>query len=116
MSGAANFPIVAGSAWPSSGRGVAPVEKACNTNGLHGDKPPHPEPPGGGFRRIGAEKASRFDTGAAPGWHGPRLRAPFVAQVLAQVLFTPEPDVAAARAAYGGSPNIPSGILCDRSA
>ena len=34
-------------------------------------------------------------------WHGMRLSAPFVAQILGQVLPQSGPDVASARAAYG---------------
>ena len=62
-------------------------------------------------RRRGA---SRNDTTAdASFWNGPRLRAPFVAQVIGQVIGENAPDAQSALASYTQAE--PLHLFCDRS-
>lgn len=116
MTGAANFPVVPGAAWPGSRGIVAPVENISRSNGLHNDGGSGDRSGNAGTQRFAKKESSRFGTQSAPRWNGPRLTAPFVAQVLGQVLIPKTPDAAAAQAAYAGKPLFAEGSLVDASA
>lgn len=90
-----------GAAWAGSSRSLVPVEKTSADNGLHnrstaGERRREPSDD-----RISQQSLTRSGTESAPRWHGPRLSAPFVAQILGQVLPQSGPDALSARAAYG---------------
>jgi hypothetical protein len=67
------------------------VEKSPDCAGSEGEYPRNPEPRN---RRTSApDRRDMFRNGTetAPLWYGPRLRAPFVAQFIGQVLIEEEP-------------------------
>lgn len=115
MTGAANFPVVSAVAVPAAGRLVARIGKTFDSNSLHDNAAD------GRFERK--EKAlpaqqktvSQIETESAPRWHAQRFSAPFVAQILGQVLAQGSPDIASARAAYAGRAAIGRGRVFDRN-
>jgi hypothetical protein len=114
MTGTANFPLVTGAATPISRNAFVRVGKSCNGNGLHNDDA-EPQKRRDDFANRNASRTlSHSETVSAPRWYGPRLAAPFVAQILGQVLAHDTPDTLAARAAYQGTAGVPSGILLDQ--
>ena len=116
MTGAANFPVISGAAWPGSRDVVAPVQNISHSNGLHNDAGNRDRYGDGSAPRFARKESSRFGTYSASPWNGPRLTAPFVAQVLGQVLIPKTPDTDSARAAYAGKPLFAEGVLVDASA
>ena len=52
--------------------------------------------------------------GYEPDWNGPRLTAPFVAQVLGQVLTPDSETKVSALSAYRGESKVFRALLCDR--
>lgn len=62
-------------------------------------------------------RLSQIETASCdPNWNGPRLTAPFVAQVLGQVLTQDGEDRRSALSAYRGEAQVFSALLCDRRA
>jgi hypothetical protein len=100
MSGMTSFPLIAGAAIPGPRLPLARVEKASASSGLHNGQGPEEEHRQAETREGSRPALSRSGTEAAPCWNGPRWSAPFVAQILGQVLAQPAPDAASARAAY----------------
>ena len=100
MSGMTPFPLIGGAALPGPRLPLVRVEKASASNGLHNGQAPEEEHRQAETREGSRPTVSRSGTGAAPRWNGPRWSAPFVAQILGQVLAQPAPDAASARAAY----------------
>ena len=92
---------VAGAAWSGSAKARVRVEKASAGSGLHNRSEADKQRRESAADRIPQQSLSRTETETAPRWHGMRLSAPFVAQILGQVLPQSEPDALSARAAYG---------------
>jgi hypothetical protein len=115
MNATAKFAIV-GSTGHSAGWRTQPrVEKANASNAPHGERrdndvqtitlvPTRPR------ARLSQIETARYE----PDWNGPRLTAPFVAQVLGQVLSQNGNDSRSTLSAYRGEPQIFSALLCDR--
>jgi len=91
---------VAGAACGSA-KALVRVEKASAGSGLHNRSKADEQRRESAADRIPQQSLSRTETETAPRWHGTRLSAPFVAQILGQVLPQSGPDAASARAAYG---------------
>lgn len=87
MSGIGTFAIVARAPAQTLRAASARVEKACESNTLHNDAR-HEDFAAAGSARAHANSALQQNEtqSCAPLWHGPRLRAAFVAQVLGQVM------------------------------
>jgi hypothetical protein len=100
MSDLTAFPIISGAASSASGRSLARVEKPSRSSDLHDDTAGREGPREQTGDRLSPRAVSRSGTDDAPRWHGPRLSAPFAAQILGQVLPNSGPDAASARAAY----------------
>ena len=100
MSAISTLQILPNSIPAAAGSRAARVEKAADCAGLHGEyrgeaeprerRTPRPD-------RRAMSRAGTFET--APLWYGPRLRAPFVAQIIGQVLGA---EQATMRQAYRG--------------
>jgi hypothetical protein len=116
MNTAAKFAIVGTSAHSARFRAQVRVEKINASNAPHGErrhKDVHtitPAPSRTHPRLSQIETASHD-----PNWNGPRLAAPFVAQVLGQVLMQDD-SRRSALSAYRGEAQVFSALLCDRRA
>jgi len=114
MSGLTTFPLVSGTAPSGTGKSLARVEKPSRSNDLHNDMAGGEEPREKAGEPALPHRVSRSGTNDAPRWHGPRLSAPFAAQILGQVLPNSGPDPLWARAAYRKAPvRVPTGICLD---
>lgn len=79
-------PLPARAGAPSN-TAVARVQKTAESGGLHGEYRGEQGPRERRGQRIDRRAVSRAGTfETAPLWYGPRLRAPFVAQIIGQVL------------------------------
>lgn len=97
------------------GKSLARIEKPSAGSGLHDDATANEERHGASAQRTLPPRLSHSDTEDAPRWYGSRLTAPFVAQVLGQVLPRSNADAYAASAAYRSAPvRVPAGICIDR--
>jgi len=103
MNGAADFSLVSRVAQPTSRGIVARIEKISSCNGLQNGPATQGGPRQERQPRTSQNSVSQFETPAGSHWHGPRLSAPFVAQVLGQVLPPDAPNAASAHAAYAGN-------------
>lgn len=101
MIGAANLPVVTAAASEAYRAQHARIGKSCAGNGLHNEDDFAQSPKGDRRAALPRRTLCQNDTQAAPAWHGPRWSAPFIAQVLGQILSQDAPDLAAARTAYG---------------
>jgi len=90
----------AGAAWSGFARALVRVEKASAGSDLHNRSETHEQRREAAADRIPQISSCQTETEAAPRWHGTRLRAPFVAQILGQVLPQSGPDASSVRAAY----------------
>ena len=90
----------AGAAWSGSAKALVRVEKASAGSGLHNRSDADEQHRELGANRLPQSSLSRIETDSVPRWHGTRLCAPFVAQILGQVLAQSGPDALSARAAY----------------
>jgi len=114
MSGLTTFPNVTGAALSGSGRSLARVEKPSRSNDLHNDMDDGRGPRDHAGEQPPPRRLSQSGTDGAPPWHGPRLSAPFAAQILGQVLPNSGPDAASARAAYRKARvYLPAGFCLD---
>ena len=114
MSDLTTFPNVTGAALSGSGRSLARVEKSSRSNDLHNDMGDGQEPRKHAGQQTPPRSLSHSGTDGAPRWHGPRLSAPFAAQILGQVLPNSGPDAVSARAAYRKAPAyLPAGFCLD---
>ncbi|MBI3675632.1 MAG: hypothetical protein HY243_03350 [Proteobacteria bacterium] len=113
MNGQTGFAITA-SAGFSSLRTLAPrVEKSRFSNALHGERRDEERSTYAGEERLRGAKLSRSETfDAAPLWHGPRLRAAFVAQILGQAL----PSVLSRPGSYEPRPQRLCNLALDETA
>lgn len=92
--------ISTGSAVSAGGMRAGRVEKCAESRDSNGEYREGPEPRDRRMANTDRRAVSHDGTGrAAPLWHGPRLRAPFVAQVIGQVLV--HADAAPTAAVYG---------------
>lgn len=90
------------------------IEKCPASGASNGEYRDRPEPRERRAAHADRRAVSRDGTGkTAPLWHGPRLRAPFVAQIIGQVLTHDE--VAPQQAAYGEG-HVPVAIIVDNLA
>ena len=115
MSGITHFPQIVGAAIPGARLLLARVEKSSASSSLHNGQGPEEEPRQSEPRHLPREALSRSGTAAAPRWNGSRWSAPFVAQVLGQVLAQQAPDAASARAAYARAKRLNGGQKFDQS-
>jgi hypothetical protein len=116
MNGAGNFAIVASAGGCLSSARRARVEKASFSLGTGADRNRHDPADSHTFRSVPRRALPQYDTtDAAPLWNGPRLRAPFVAQVIGQVTGSPAPDARSALTAYAGARLKARHLLFDRS-
>jgi hypothetical protein len=103
-------PGIANAGYVGAGR----VEKCAGSGDLNGEYRDKPEPRE--RRMAGPDRRGLCRDGTqktAPLWHGPRLRAPFVAQVIGQVLAHNE--TAPPAAGYGAN-SVPLARILDRTA
>jgi hypothetical protein len=116
MSGQAGFAIVGGAGF-SSLRALSPrVEKPRCSNGLHGERRGEDRNARANSEPISAGTLSRSETFVvAPVWHGPRLRAAFVAQILGQAL-QDDHERASAPAGYQRRPQRLYNLVLDELA
>jgi hypothetical protein len=114
MTGMANFPLACGAATTGSRGGIAPVEKSCGSNGLNNGAGAPRKHRDDSIHRAPQQDLSHSETVSAPRWYAPRLSAPFVAQILGQVLAQAEPDTNGARAAYEAAVMRTTGGIYDR--
>ena len=115
MTGTTTFPLVRGATMIGSWGSVAPVEKSCSGNSLHDGANDSRKRRDDSMPRMSTRELSHSETGSASRWYGPRLSAPFVAQILGQVLAPSEPDMRGARTAYEGAVMRQTGGIFDRS-
>jgi len=110
-----NLTSVSHAALSSVAKPLARIEKSSAGSGLHNGAAANEERRETASQRALPLSVSQTETEGAPRWYGPRLTAPFVAQVLGQVLPRSTSDALSASAAYGpGSIRIPTGICVDR--
>jgi hypothetical protein len=115
MSSLTNVSTVSQAALSGVARSLARIEKPSAGNGLHNGAAAHDERHGASAQRALPQRVSHSETEDAPRWYGPRLTAPFVAQVLGQVLPRSSADAYMASAAYKSAPvRVPAGICLDR--
>jgi hypothetical protein len=115
MSSLTNVSTVSQAALSGVARSLAPIEKPSAGNGLHNGAAAHDERHDASAQRALPQRVSHSETEDAPRWYGPRLTAPFVAQVLGQVLPRSSADAYAASAAYKSAPALlRPGICFDR--
>ena len=91
-----------------SAKALVRIEKASSGSGLHNRFTAEEQRRESAAARTPQQTLSRTETEAAPRWHGTRLSAPFVAQLLGQVLPPSGPDALSARAAYGHADGLPT--------
>jgi hypothetical protein len=116
MSCTTSLSLAAGAVIPNSARLVARIEKTSSGNGLHDGSTSGEERREAATQRVAQRALSRSETKSAPHWNGPRWSAPFVAQILGQVLPHEDRNNPSVRAAYD-APRVvvPVGTACDRS-
>ena len=107
------LPVWTGGAAKAAGSRGGRVEKTADSAESNGEYRDHAEP----RERRGAfadrRALSRSGTGGtAPLWYGPRLRAPFVAQIIGQVL--PQGETARKNSYREGA--IPVALVFDKRA
>jgi hypothetical protein len=114
MNATAKFAIVGGTGHTARWRTPPRVEKANASNARHGERNDNVTstitlasvPP--------SSRLSQIETGYEPDWNGPRLTAPFAAQVLGQVLPQDGSDQRSALSAYRADAQVLRALLCDR--
>ncbi len=111
-----NISPVSQTALSSVAKPFVRVEKASAGSGLHDNATAYEERRGASAERALPQNVSHSETKDAPRWYGPRLTAPFVAQVLGQVLPRSSTDAYVASAAYKSAPAVPlrPGMCLDR--
>lgn len=101
MSGTGTFAIVANASAHSLRAAHARVEKASASNTLHNEARAEDFTSPGSQLACTRHASSQNDTDMrAPVWHGPRLRAAFVAQVLGQMMHDEKKTALSPAAAY----------------
>jgi hypothetical protein len=114
MSGMTTLLPVSLSALSGAAKPLAPVKKSSADSGLHDDAARHGDRRQSTSRSAPTQGLSHSETEGASRWYGPRLAAPFVAQILGQVLPHSPSDPMTARTAYRSAPTrIPTGICFD---
>lgn len=116
MNATGKFAIVGSSGHSARFRAHARVEKSSASNAPHGERRDNDvhtaaPPPSRRQARLSQSETASYD----PDWNGPRLTAPFVAQVLGQVLIQ-DGSRRSALTAYRCDAQIFSALLCDRRA
>ena len=115
MSGMTNISPVSQAALSGVARSLARIEKPSAGNGLHDGAAANEERRSASAQRALPQRLFQSETEDASRWYGPRLMAPFVAQVLGQVLPRSSADAYAASAAYRSAPTpLRPGICLDR--
>ena len=110
-----NISPVSQAALSGVAKSLARIEKPSAGSGLHDGAAANEERREASAQRALPQRLSHSETEDAPRWHGPRLTAPFVAQVLGQVLPRSVPDAYSASAAYRSAPTLlRPGICFDR--
>jgi hypothetical protein len=115
MSGMTNISQVSQAALSGVAKSLARIEKPSAGSGLHDGAAANEERRGASAQQARTQRLSHYETKDAPRWYGQHLTAPFVAQVLGQVLPRSNADAYAASAAYRSAPaRVPTGICLDR--
>ena len=115
MNTTAKFAIVASNGTGTRWRVHPRVEKANASNAPHGERRDNDVqtvtlPPLHARASVSQIGTASYE----PDWNGPRLTAPFVAQVLGQVLTTDTNGASSALSAYRGEAKVFRALLCDR--
>ncbi len=108
------LPVLAGGTSGAAGIRAGLIRKCPDSGDLNGEYRENPEPRE--RRSATADRRAVCRDGTvqgAPLWYGPRLRAPFVAQFIGQMLVHTE--AGPAPAIYGANP-VPVALLMDRRA
>ena len=113
MNATAKFAIVGSTGHTARFRAQSRVEKANASNAPHGERRDNAAPaialsPSQPRLCLSQIETAQYE----PDWNGPRLTAPFVAQVLGQVLAQGGDETRSA--AYRGEAKIFRARLCDR--
>jgi hypothetical protein len=115
MSGMTNISPVSQAALSGVAKSLARIEKPSAGSGLHDGAAANGERRGASAQQAPPQRLSHSETKDAPRWYGQHLTAPFVAQVLGQVLPRSNADAYAASAVYRRAPaRVPAGICLDR--
>jgi hypothetical protein len=117
MNVTAKFPVVGSSGHTARFRAQPRVEKANASNAPHGERRDNDvrtiaRSPSQPRARLSQIETARYE----PDWNGSRLLAPFVAQVLGQVLTPDNEDRRSALSAYRGDAQVFCALLYDRRA
>jgi hypothetical protein len=115
MNATAKFAIVGGTGHTARWRTAPRVEKANASNARYGERDDNvistitlaPLPRHAHLSQI---ETAQYE----PEWNGPRLTAPFVAQVLGQVLTQDGDAKRSALSAYRSEAKVFRALLCDR--
>jgi hypothetical protein len=115
MNATAKFAIASTTGPSPRWRMLPRVEKTNASNAPHGERRDNDVrivtlAPARTQARLSQIDTARYE----PDWNGPRLTAPFVAQVLGQVLQQDGDEKRSALAAYRGETQIACALLCDR--
>jgi hypothetical protein len=109
MTGSVGFPVVCTARAPDWRKPVRRVEKSRSGNGLHDDVAPDDGQTRSSANESRQRPTSRFDTRRAPLRHATRFSAPFVAQILGQVMEGTQENAPSACAAYAHPCGLPRG-------
>jgi hypothetical protein len=115
MNALGKFAIAGSSGHNAAWRMHPRVEKANTSNAPHGERRDNDVQtivlsPTTRHARLSQIETASYE----PDWNGPRLTAPFVAQVLGQVLPQNNEDGRLALSAYRGDAQVFRARLCDR--
>ena len=115
MNATAKFAIVGSSGVNARWRTLPRVEKANASNAPHGERRDNDvhlvtRAPSRQSRPLSQIETARYE----PDWNGVRLTAPFVAQLLGQVMAKDDDRTPSALSPYDGEAEIPRALLCDR--
>jgi hypothetical protein len=115
MNATAKFAIAGNTGYAARLRAQPRVEKANASNAPHGERGNNHVQiitltPASTHARLSQIETASYE----PDWNGPRLMAPFVAQVLGQVSAQDGGETRSALSAYRGEAKIFRALLCDR--
>ena len=117
MNTTAKYAIVSGTGHTARWRTSSRVEKSNASNARYGERDETIPSTITLARAEPRTRLSQIETAAyEPDWNGPRLTAPFVAQVLGQVLAENCSEKPSTRSAYRCETQIFRARLCDRRA
>jgi hypothetical protein len=116
MNVTAKFTIVGSSGYSARFRSQPRIEKANASSTPHGERRDNDVHTVTLLPSRHHSPLSQIETATyEPDWNGPRLTAPFVAQILGQVLMQDD-SRRSALSAYRGNAQVFCALLCDRRA